>query len=295
MSQPVLGTATIQQQIPIASPTALGACLVQMSPSDQRLDPIRLELPQVTVGRSAGCHLVLDDPSVSRLHAEIVHAHGEYEVRDLGSTNGTLVNDESISNHQLTAGDLIQFGDHTFKYLSAVDTARQYDETLYTLMTRDGLTGTINKRLFDEMLERDLSRCMRNEFPLSVLFFDVDHFKTINNQFGQATGNEVLRQIANRILNVARVEDLVARVDGDRFAMSLMQTTVDDAMTLAERIRAEIADVPFPTKAGPVHVTVSIGVAELAELVKASATALCELAAERHYMAKRSGRNQIRP
>lgn len=277
------------------SDNVLNSCLVQISPPDEIPRPLELSVPVHSVGRSSACHLVLDDPSISRNHAEIWHLRDSCEIRDLGSTNGTYVNDELISTLRLSAGDIVRIGNYLFKYLSADDTKSQYQATVYSLMTRDGLTGTINRRLFSELLERDVSRSSRNEYPLSLLIFDLDHLRTINNQHGKMIGDDVLRQVAQRVQHVLRVEDLFSRYDGDQFTVGLIQTPLSAATALAERMRAAIADVPIATKAGTLQVTVSIGVAELAELVTCSPVDLLDLANQRHYMAKCSGRNQIRP
>jgi len=273
----------------------LSSCLVQISPPDEIPRPIELSVPVHSIGRSSDCHLVLDDPSISRRHAEIWHLRDKFEVRDLGSTNGTYVNDQLVSTLQLSAGDSVRIGNYSFKYLSADDTMSQYRATVYSLMTRDGLTGTINQRFFNELLVRDVSRSSRNDFPLTLVMFDLDHLRTINNQHGNMIGDEVLCQVAQRVQHVLRVEDLFSRYDGDRFAIGLLQTPLAAGSALAERIRASIADVPFATKAGTLRATVSMGVAELAELATCTPANLLDLASERHYMAKRSGRNQIRP
>lgn len=278
-----------------AGDRGLSSCLVQISPPDEIPRPIELSVPVHSIGRSSDCHLVLDDPSISRRHAEIWHLRDQFEVRDLGSTNGTYVNDQLVSTRQLSAGDNVRIGNYLFTYLSADDTKSQYRATVYSLMTRDGLTGTINQRFFNELLLRDVSRSSRNSFPLTLVIFDLDHLRTINNQHGVMIGDEVLRQVAQRVQHVLRVEDLLSRYDGDRFAIGLLQTPLAAGTALAERIRASIADVPFATKAGALRATVSMGVAELAELATCTPANLLDLASERHYMAKRSGRNQIRP
>ena len=124
---------------------------------------------------------------------------------DDGSTNGTYVNDEQISREfGLQNGDRIKVGPTIFKYLSGADVEAQYHEEIYRMTIIDGLTGAHNKRAFLEFLEREIARCARHRRPLSLLMFDIDHFKSINDTHGHLTGDAVLKEMSKRLLGRIR-------------------------------------------------------------------------------------------
>jgi len=287
--------ATIQHQ-PSGGPDStarFAGCLVQMSPACDLRGPRELQASVTSIGRADDCEIVLNDGSISRRHAEIVRGESGYEIRDLRSTNGTYVNDKLVANARLRAGDLIRVGNHLLKFLVADDMEAQYHETVFSMMTRDGLTGTLNKRFLIEVVERDVARCGRSGVPLSLLLFDIDRFKLINDKHGHLVGDEVLRQTARRVQDVLQDGDLFARYGGEEFVIALVQIERSDAALLAERIRAAIADHSFNTRAGQLDVTISIGVAVLAEVEVCDLDSLIQLADERLYEAKGRGRNQV--
>ncbi len=287
--------ATIQQAdagVQVAG-GELNGCLVQMSPTCDLRGPRELRPELTVIGRSEDCDIVLSDASISRMHAEVVRTEHGYKLRDLGSTNGTIVNDTPILSTILRAGDSIQIGNHLLKFLVADDIEKQYHETVFSMMTTDALTGTLNKRFLLEVLARDIAHCQRSQSPLSFILFDIDHFKDVNDQHGHLVGDEILRQLPRRVQQVIRGEDLFARYGGEEFAIALVQTDRESAVTFAERIRDAVANSRFETDAGQLAITVSIGVADLSEVAGADASRLIQLADERLYVAKRNGRNQV--
>ena len=128
---------------------------------------------------------------------------------------------------------------------------------------------------------------------MSLLLFDIDHFKSVNDEHGHLVGDEVLRQLARRVQHILCTEDLFARYGGEEFVIALVQIERSAAVSLAERIRREIADRPFDTNAGPLEVTISIGVGTLDEIDTCDLDTLTQLADERLYEAKRCGRNRV--
>ncbi|MFA7670570.1 MAG: GGDEF domain-containing protein, partial [Burkholderiaceae bacterium] len=138
-------------------------------------------------------------------------------------------------------------------------------QKLETLSQTDGLTGLSNRRHFDQMLAYEYARYQRTGSPLSLLIIDVDHFKSVNDQYGHATGDYYLHTIA-RVLqrNIARSSDLVARYGGEEFTCLLTDTSADDAHVVAERIVADVAALGLPNAAAtPPHLTLSIGIATI--------------------------------
>jgi two-component system cell cycle response regulator len=182
----------------------------------------------------------------------------------------------------LTVRALAQAGMHTG---SALHTAALIDE-VERLATRDSLTGIANRRLFDESLVREAARAQRLNTPLSLVVFDVDHFKQINDTYGHMVGDSVLRTVAESIVESTKSFDVAARYGGDEFVLLLPGCNRADAVGVAERVRAEIG-----RQAREVPVTVSAGLATIPDnaidgdrLLSAADAAL--------YVAKRSGRDR---
>ncbi|MHB1571561.1 MAG: sensor domain-containing diguanylate cyclase [Solirubrobacteraceae bacterium] len=172
----------------------------------------------------------------------------------------------------------------TFRDVSA---RRRYEQELERLATTDPLTGLANHRAFHERLGSEAARAMRHGRPLSLAILDLDHFKLVNDRYGHPAGDEVLREIAARLLRLARAGELIARVGGEEFAWVLPDSDADGAVAAAERARAAIRGTPVPP-AGTV--TVSAGVCDLAHA--SDVTSLYRHADEALYLAKRGGRDR---
>jgi two-component system, cell cycle response regulator len=249
--------------------------------------------PEPTVlGRSSKCDIQLDQESVSRNHARISRERSGYVIRDLGSTNGTYVNDEVIDEVVLRDGDQIKVGRTIFKFIVSGNMEAQYHEEIYRLMTVDGLTELHNKRYFTEALEREASRSRRYSRTFSLVLFDIDHFKKINDTFGHLAGDSVLRQLGALVRGRVRRDDVPARTGGEEFSVIVPEVPLDGAITLAEKLREAIEAATFRFEATRIPVTVSIGVAEWTEDMEDPAD-LVKRADERLYDAKRTGRNRV--
>ena len=153
----------------------------------------------------------------------------------------------------------------------------------------DALTGIANRAAFDERFGQELARCSRGGGTISVLLWDLDHFKAINDNFGHRVGDGVLREVARCLVRAMRVEDFVARIGGEEFVTLMVGATVGQAMKRAEELRAAIAALKLHVHGTPVRVTVSCGATE----IRASDTAetLFDRADAALYRAKESGRN----
>lgn len=246
------------------------------------------------IGRSPSVAISLPDVlSVSRNHARVDYTGDGVVVQDLGSTNGSYVNDQKIRSSQLLrSGDRIQVGAVHFKFLLERDVEAAYHEAIYNLMMRDGLTGAYNKRKFDEELQRETGRAHRYRRPLSLVLLDLDHFKGINDSQGHLCGDFVLKQVADVARELLRLEQILARVGGEEFAVLCPETDAEGAMQLAERLRAELAEHSFHYASLELSLTSSFGVAELdAEL--SEPRQLYEAADRALYRAKRAGRNRV--
>jgi diguanylate cyclase (GGDEF)-like protein len=156
---------------------------------------------------------------------------------------------------------------------------------------RDGLTGIANRRYFETRLAEEFSRWQRYGGELSVLLFDLDHFKKINDQFGHVAGDTVLRVMAQRVANVVRKEDVFGRFGGEEFALLLPCTPIGDAMRVAEKIRKTIGDMPVEVQGVVVPVTASVGAAT-ARPGAPGYEGMVNEADAALYRAKRQGRNR---
>jgi diguanylate cyclase (GGDEF)-like protein len=156
---------------------------------------------------------------------------------------------------------------------------------------RDGLTGIANRRYFEARLRDEYTRWQRYGGELSILLFDLDHFKKINDQFGHVVGDTVLRDMAQRVAHVVRTQDTFGRFGGEEFALLLPCTPLEDAMLVAEKIRHTIGDTPVDVQGVNVPVTASVGGAAARVGVPAY-EALINEADAALYSAKRQGRNR---
>jgi diguanylate cyclase (GGDEF)-like protein len=163
------------------------------------------------------------------------------------------------------------------------------------LSTTDGLTGLANRRYFDEMLEMEWRRAARQNLPLAAAMIDVDLFKNYNDHYGHQAGDECLRQVAGVLSRlVGRAGDLVARYGGEEFVFIGPATGGDNALDLAESIRAALEDLALPHAQSPLGiVTVSIGVAAMIPADGQTPFGLLQQADEALYLAKHRGRNRV--
>ncbi|MBX3128266.1 MAG: GGDEF domain-containing protein [Polyangiaceae bacterium] len=252
-----------------------------------------LDTNPTRIGRGADNAIVLEGDSVSRRHAHLERRLGRWYVVDDGSTNGTYLNEEQVAKEALlNNADRVKVGPTILKYLSGADAEAKYHEEIYRMTIVDGLTQIHNKRYLFESLEGEVSRARRHERPLSVIMFDIDFFKPINDQYGHLAGDYVLRELAKVVQGRIRRDETFARYGGEEFVVVLPETPLEGAIALAETLRARIAEHAFVFQGERMAVTISMGCALLSPDDK-SATDLIQRADERLYDAKRGGRNRV--
>jgi diguanylate cyclase (GGDEF)-like protein len=247
----------------------------------------------IECGRAMNTDIPLDDDAVSRRHARVAWTGSSYIVSDLGSTNGTYVNDVTVREKTLKDGDQIKIGRSIFKFIYGGNIELSYHEEIYRLMTVDGLTQVQNKRSFEGALEREVSRSQRYQRPLSLVIFDIDHFKKVNDERGHLAGDAVLRQLAALVAANIRREDLLARVGGEEFALLAPEISIEGARIAAEKIRAVIERTPCRFEEQEIRITSSFGVACYPPDSKMTPKELYGAADQRLYVAKNSGRNRV--
>ncbi len=243
------------------------------------------------IGRSSECDLTLDQETISRRHTKITVTPTGHQVEDMGSTNGTLVNDELISLRPLENGDRIAIGRSILKYLTGDDVEAKYHEEIYRLMMTDALTGTYNRRFFNEACEAEVLRAKRYKRPLSLLMFDIDHFKKINDQYGHIVGDSVLRQLAKLVKPRLRNVDIYARVGGEEFAILVPEVDLPGTRVVAEKLRAVVESAVFVVEKATFGATISVGCATLTE--DGTSESLYRRTDELLYAAKQGGRNRV--
>ena len=166
---------------------------------------------------------------------------------------------------------------------------KQLEKKLLNLSSTDGLTGMYNRRKLDEVLEREVKRSAQHGNPLSILMFDVDHFKKFNDTYGHDQGDRVLMAVGAEAMAGVRTVDSACRYGGEEFVLILVETPAEGALVVAERLRKAIEDM----RVDGLQVTISIGVAEVTELGIQTAPALIEAADGALYESKRAGRNCV--
>jgi len=255
---------------------------------------IKLDRLPLRVGRDPDNELVLADDGVSRRHARIEKRSDRLVLMDVGSTNGTLLNDAELSGiAELCTGDRIQIGSTIFKYLSASDLEAALHEQIFSNATTDALTGLRSKRHLTDEFGREFSRARRYNRVFSILMIDIDHFKQVNDQFGHQVGDITLRAVASNVLSCLNSEDLAARYGGEEFVVVLLETKLEDAIVIAERIRQAVAELVVSYRDTRLQVTVSIGCAEYSHADE-NELRLFERADQRMYAAKQAGRNTVK-
>lgn len=276
-------------------------CLVLYSGSDagQRFD---LEPGPQVIGRVPECQVRIDGSGISRQHAELLVGAATVLLRDLGSANGTLVNEVRIQDPvTLKDGDLIRVSNVVLRFHAQNSLDLLLHDRIYRMATIDAGTGAFNKKFLQDALRQEFARARTTGKPLSVIAYDLDHFKSVNDTYGHASGDLVLRLTADIARAELRGPDALARTGGEEFTILLPDTPVAGAVEVAERIRAAMESYPIElkdpvaklsTKSVEHHQTVSLGVAGL-EPEMANEQDLLQAADRALYAAKRSGRNQV--
>jgi diguanylate cyclase (GGDEF)-like protein len=177
--------------------------------------------------------------------------------------------------------------------LDGVEMVQSIVDGLCDLSQRDALTGLANRRYFNSVLEREVDRVARSGDPTLLLMLDIDHFKTINDTYGHAAGDQVLKVVAGVLTQCVRPMDTVARYGGEEFAVVLPSCHRSFGQLVAERIRSAIEELPIHVSPGvDIRLTISIGGAFAPEWIRSSAALWVERADLQLYTAKTQGRNR---
>lgn len=267
--------------------------------------PIPLERAEVTLGRALDADIRINDSRASRLHARIITeadpaAGGtRYRLKDLNSTNGTILNGKAIDQALLHDGDKFEVGDQLIRFEMLDEIDREFQQQIHRLLVHDELTGLLTSKSFFSELRREAARAEAESMPFCVLMMDIDYFKEVNDTYGHLVGSETLEAVGAVIKQTLRAGDVGARFGGEEFAAFLLDADYAQGMVAAERVRSGIEQNDFPAvrRGSPesqrTHkITISVGVASFPEDGR-DPIQLVELADSALYRAKRSGRNRV--
>lgn len=251
--------------------------------------------PQV-IGRSPMVELTFPSNSVSRQHARIALVQAKegpfYEITDMNSTNGTVVNEEEVQNKRLCDGDQIKLGDIVLKFVTQDTVEAEFHREIQRIMEHDALTGLMKMEAFRRILDYHVAHgCPERPFTLAMT--DLDGLKRVNDTYGHLAGRMVVREMGETIRRILRTGDRAALYGGDEAVFLFPETPLSEAMALAERLRNAIAEKRFEHKGNTFGVTISQGLAQwpnhgstAEELIAAADACL--------YEAKAAGRNCVR-
>lgn len=248
------------------------------------------------IGRSINAHVYVDERSLSKSHCKLVLKAGEVSIIDLESTNRTVVNGQPIQPLTplvLKNNDQIKMGNVIFKFLEkgnieTVSVAETFDRGLL-----DALTGINNKGALMSKAPDLLKRANLLGIPFSVLTFDIDHFKKVNDTYGHAAGDYVLKELVSVIKNgLIRENDFFARSGGEEFCLLILGNQVDKVAEIAERIRNTVEKHEFIFEDVKIPVTISIGVSN-SNKDEDNWELAFERADKALYSSKTGGRNRV--
>ena len=249
--------------------------------------------PQLVLGRGREADVRLQADGISRKHAR-VRLEGEGVVfEDLGSTNGSFINGERVMHHALVEGDKLQIGTSVilkFTYHDELD--EDFQRQMFESASRDALTQVYNKRFFLEQLESEYAYAVRHGSDLSLLMFDIDHFKQVNDTYGHLAGDYVLSELTRVVTPSIRIEDTFARYGGEEFVL-LSRNNPLSAEVVGERLRKSIEQHQFVHEGRVLKVTVSLGIACLPSTNISTPEEFIAVADKALYEAKHGGRNRL--
>ena len=256
---------------------------------------IELTDHETILGRSPHATVCINSPSVSREHAKIIRRQQDdsnvFELIDLNSSNGTYINNVHVKSAELCNGDKLKMGDVLFRFVyEDVDDSAFY-QNIHRLIHYDQLTGLLKMEHFRHTLEAEVHR-KGPPRPLTLAMTDLDGLKRVNDTFGHLAGRMVVREMGAMIREAIRPQDRAGLYGGDESIIFFPGTPLEEAMTVAEKLRVAIEQRIFDFHGKTLHVTISQGLAEwprngktIEELIAAADRAL--------YAAKAAGRNCV--
>ena len=289
------GNLTILQ-----APKRKRACLVQYSGA-KRGKRYPLVDAETVIGRVPPAQVVISEASISRSHASLVQTEKGVEVEDMGSTNGTFVNDvKTTGRSMLKDGDIIRLGTILLKFFAHDNVESIMHDKIYRMATIDAGTQIFNKAYLFDALESEFKFSKTYGRDMCLLYYDLDFFKKVNDTFGHNAGDFVLKESATLVKSLVRKEDVFGRFGGEEFVIILPNTEAKVAYEMAERVRNGVANhvfiIDFDAPDGKKRVqhkqTISVGVSQLKPEIR-TPEELLESADKKLYNSKQTGRNKV--
>ncbi len=248
------------------------------------------------LGRDLTADISLPESSISRHHVNFVVSPEGVSVEELGSTNGTFVNDIKIEKNQpvwLENGDYVRCGNTILKYLKEGNIETLMHGQMFNKANFDQMTGAQNKQSILDRLKEEFFRAQSKGTPLTLLLFDLDHFKKINDTFGHPAGDYVLKELCSLVINkMTRQKDVLGRYGGEEFMLILPETALQIGIEVAERIRTTIEKHAFIFEGNKMPVSISVGISCLDSTAKTDQD-LLNTADKALYDSKNQGRNRV--
>lgn len=280
-------------------PKRKSACLVQYSGAKLGKRYPLIETISIC-GRSPSAQIVISEASVSRQHAQFVQTGDAYVVEDMKSSNGTYVNDSQTRGQvPLRDGDIVRLGTVLLKFFAQDNVDSIMHDKIYRMATIDAGTNIFNKQYLFDALESEFKYSRTYGRELSIIYYDLDLFKPVNDTYGHNAGDYILRESAALVKSIVRKDDILGRFGGEEFVILLPNTDSGTASELAERIRKAHEEHPFlvefeqagQKKQVKHRQTISLGVTQLA--TEPSPKELLETADKKLYHSKQNGRNKV--
>ena len=252
----------------------------------------------ILIGRNKYSDIYINDENISNDHCKIkIIKNDENKIdqiilKDLLSTNGTYVNGKLISNKVLKSGDKIKIGETTLRFSYNDKLEEKYHLKLFNIATSDSLTKLHNKRYTISELENQYKIAKRNNRLFSLIMFDIDDFKAINDKHGHIAGDEFLKNVASNINKNLREQDFAGRFGGDEFLIILPETRIEGATILADRIRKKIEKSEIVYKNHKIKTTISGGISQF-NFSYNNIRELLEITDKALYKAKKLAKNKV--
>ena len=254
---------------------------------------LELSGEETVIGRSDAADIMIPEPQISRRHARVLHVRlGDrdfYEVSDLGSSNGTFVNQTAVKTANLVDGDTLQIGPVLLKFVVRSEAEGAFYAEIHRLIHHDQLTGLLSMDSFLRRVRPELERST----VLTLAMTDLDGLKLVNDTYGHLAGRMVVREMGVMFRSALRPSDFAGLYGGDEAVVAFPGTAIDEAVLLAEKLRLTVAERRFEHAGNEFSLTISQGLAQLPDhgrtvedLIAAADAAL--------YAAKASGRNCVR-
>ncbi len=256
----------------------------------------KLNSGSTTVGRSPQADIRIEDERISRIHCIIEWMGDTITIEDKGSTNGTYVDARKVSRTTLPPGVPLQLGYSIMKIEYKTEAEIRSEESLLQQASLDALTGIFNRYHFTKLALMEMAYARRHKLPIAVILMDLDNFKQVNDIYGHQSGDLVLGQFANAVIENKRAEDLFGRYGGDEFIiLPRGEISKEGIRENCERLRKAIESFEFCFGESFAKITISLGFHLAMVERKDTETILNDLihkADQALYLAKQNGRNR---